>query len=202
MYDKDDPWNFKANNKDFFQNLYSKLDDPWNFQTCEYEKEKYKQTLDLVCSFRPKTVLEIGCSIGLFTQQLASVVEHVHAIDISLIALEKAKRQCQGLNNIDFIDTDLNDLILPIQFDLIVASEVFYYFDLTEESWQRTVNVLDNLLSRNGRIVCIVHEHHDNEVWDTYFPKFSTINLEKVYRNFSTGKPYTISVFKRELKMI
>ena len=65
----------------YFQNLYLKHDDRCGYETCEYEKQKYEHTLDAISSFSPKRILEIGCSIGLFTKQLANIAEHFKLVN-------------------------------------------------------------------------------------------------------------------------
>lgn len=183
--------------KSYFQQLYSEYHDPWDYETNEYDKQKYQYTLDVIQNLHPKKVLEIGCSIGVFTQQLAGIVEHLYAIDFSSIVIEKAKQRCHELNNVTFLEVDLYDLKLPQQVDLVVASEVFYYLDPSEESWSKIVTVLNNVLAHQGHMVCVICGHHMCD-WDSYISKFSNnrIKVERVEYNFSEGLPYTLSVFK------
>ena len=75
-----------------------------------------------------KRVFEPGCSIGVLTRMLAERAESVVASDVSLAALETARRS--GLPG----NVQLDQAVIPHQwppgrFDLIVFSELGYYFD-------------------------------------------------------------------------
>jgi cyclopropane fatty-acyl-phospholipid synthase-like methyltransferase len=59
--------------------------DPFNYQFAAYERRKYHKTLETVLKWRSgaESVLELGCSIGVFTQMLANYFVRVTALDIS-----------------------------------------------------------------------------------------------------------------------
>jgi len=55
----------------YFDALYAASPDPWAFETSAYERAKYAATLDALPARRYRRALEVGCSIGVLTRQLA-----------------------------------------------------------------------------------------------------------------------------------
>ena len=84
-----------------FERLYQQSPDPWGYRTSSYEQEKYAATLAALPKQTHGLALEVGCSIGVFTGQLAARCQHVVAIDFSLSALELARRNLQSVSNVD-----------------------------------------------------------------------------------------------------
>ena len=117
-----------ANNHDrgVFETIYAMNSDPWDYRS-PYEQTKYEQTLSLLPPVRIEEALELACAEGLFTKQLAPLVNNLIAADISQIALNNAAKYCMGLENINFIHLDFIKNPLVGRFDLIVCSEVLYY---------------------------------------------------------------------------
>jgi SAM-dependent methyltransferase len=111
----------------FFENLYAGERDPWSFETSPYEREKYDRSLN---ALRPnyQRALEIGCSIGVFTARLAPRCERLVAVDISERALAVARTRCARLPQVRFERTDVTRAFPSGPFDLIVLSEVGYYW--------------------------------------------------------------------------
>ncbi|MDQ2908222.1 MAG: nodulation S family protein [Candidatus Eremiobacteraeota bacterium] len=107
--------------------MYAKSDDPWSFRTSEYEREKYDRTVATLQRHYARG-LEIGCSIGVLTRRLAQHVEHLLAVDISARAVEQARLACHDLSNVTFAECDVITSYPAGPFDLIVASEVAYYW--------------------------------------------------------------------------
>src|SRR3954467_12699914 len=78
-------WLGNGDRRFIFEKLYLEHGDIWNYETSDYERTKYKQTMERILALRSgnASVLEVGCSIGVFTELLAGQFEHVTAIDIS-----------------------------------------------------------------------------------------------------------------------
>ncbi|RYB06357.1 class I SAM-dependent DNA methyltransferase [Lichenibacterium ramalinae] len=112
----------------YFEDLYSRSPDPWGFRTSPYERDKYAATLAILPRPRYGAALEVGCSIGVFTRLLAARCDRLLALDASPSALAQARRA-----NADLAHVELAEAVLPGGFpdgryDLIVLSEVLYYF--------------------------------------------------------------------------
>ena len=100
--------------------------DPWDY-TSDYEQRKYRHTLELLPDRRPRRALELGCAEGMFTTRLAPRVTELLAVDISDIALGRARERCEGLEHVTFAEHDIADGVPGSGHDLVVCSEILYY---------------------------------------------------------------------------
>jgi len=110
----------------YFEDKYRDDIDPWKFRTSEYEREKYAATIGALRRPRYASALEIGCSIGVLTALLAGRCDEVLAVDASPTAITAAREA--GIANATFQVGALPEDFPAGQFDLIVLSEVMYYF--------------------------------------------------------------------------
>ncbi len=111
----------------YFETLYAADADPWRFASSPYEREKYAATLAALPDRRFSAGLEVGCSIGVLTQQLAARCDRLLALDVAEAALEQARARCP---TVTFERRVVPDAWPPGEFDLIVFSEMLYYLDL------------------------------------------------------------------------
>ncbi len=105
--------------------LYSDVD-PYGTATNSYEQRKYADILEVLGTRRFGRVLEIGCSEGVFTEMLAPLCDEVVAVDISDVAIERAKERLA-----DRAGVRVERRTLPLDypdgpFDLVVCSDVLY----------------------------------------------------------------------------
>ena len=117
---------------EYFEDKYRSDIDPWKFRSSDYEREKYQATIGALSRARYAKCLEIGCSIGVLTSLLAQRCDAVTAIDASPAAIAAAREA--GIANAIFSEGNLPRDFPVGQFDLIMLSEVLYYFvesDLT-----------------------------------------------------------------------
>ena len=112
---------------EYFNSLYAANSDPWAFASSPYEAAKYAATLAALPQARYSSALELGCSIGVLTRQLAPRCAHLLATDIAEAALSRARSRCADLCQITFERRDFTTAFPPGRFDLIVVSEVGYY---------------------------------------------------------------------------
>lgn len=112
----------------YFEALYQADPDPWCFAGSVYERGKYDATLAALPRPRYARALEVGCSIGVLTADLAARCDDLLAVDAAEMALATARRRCAGLPNLAFRRLWLPDE-WPAEtgFDLILLSEVLYY---------------------------------------------------------------------------
>ena len=111
---------------EYFEQKYRGDIDPWQFRSSDYEREKYQSTIGALSRPRYANALEIGCSIGVFTALLAQRCDAVTAIDASATAIAAAR--AAKIANATFEVGTLPRDFPAGQFDLIVLSEVMYYF--------------------------------------------------------------------------
>lgn len=113
----------------FFEAKYATDPDPWSFETDVYEKMRYQTILDALDRRSYSRAFEPGCSVGVLTELLAPRCDSLEALDASATAVARAKRRCQRFPRVN-ISVGVLPADLPEgKFDLIVFSEIGYYFD-------------------------------------------------------------------------
>ncbi len=140
---------------DYFESLYGRSadGDPWRFAESLYEAAKYKATLDRLPRLRYTSALEVGCSIGVLTKQLADRVDRLLAIDIVFSALDQAKDRCHDCRHVRFELLNVLDAVPSGPFDLIVLSEVAYYW--TQTDFEMVFQGLIAQLAPSGQMILV-----------------------------------------------
>ena len=117
----------------YFDALYERDPDPWQFETSDYERAKYAATLAALSRPRYRFGLEVGCSIGVLTAELAPRCDRLLGIDVAEAALARARARLQSQSNVRFACRAFPGEVqaeAPLDgFDLIMLSEVLYYLD-------------------------------------------------------------------------
>ncbi len=144
----------------YFDELYAARSDPWEFATSRYEAEKYAATLAALPRARYCRALELGCSIGVLTRQLAERCEHLLATDVSEAALKQAREMCEGLDQIQFEQSDLALTFPEGRFDLILVSEIGYYFSADDLTKIRTA--IARALAPGGHLLLVHYTGETN----------------------------------------
>jgi SAM-dependent methyltransferase len=114
--------------REYFEDLYEQSPDPWDFETSPYERKKYERTLGVLQGRRYRRALEVGCSIGVFTTMLAPLCDEVRAVDVSEKAVAAARNRLAGFPHARVERRRLPEQTPEGPFDLIVVSEVLYYW--------------------------------------------------------------------------
>ncbi|ALW83871.1 methyltransferase [Hymenobacter sedentarius] len=113
---------------EYFDHVYRANRDPWNYESSPYERDKYAATLAALPHPNYAEALEIGCSLGVLTAQLAARTGHLLAVDVNEAALAQARQRCAGLPHVDLELMQVPDQFPGQQFDLILVSEVGYFW--------------------------------------------------------------------------
>jgi SAM-dependent methyltransferase len=116
----------------YFDALYQADPDPWKFETSDYEAEKYAATIAALPKSRYCSAFEIGGSIGVLTEKLATRTDQLLSIDVSKIAQARAIQRCQNLSHVRFQIMQVPNEFPEERFDLILVSEVGYYLSLKD----------------------------------------------------------------------
>jgi len=139
-----------------FDAMFGDGDDPWSSDSW-YERRKRGLTLAALGRERYDRVLDLGCSTGVLTTDLAGRADAVVGIDASARALDIAKNGGgQAISWIHGVAPDvLDDIAGP--FDLVVLSEVAYFlrpFDL----WLTLAALLERL-TPGGELLLVNWRH-------------------------------------------
>jgi predicted TPR repeat methyltransferase len=136
-----------------FERLYARSPDPWNYCTSEYEREKYAATLAALPQPAYKLAVEIGCSIGAFTEMLAPRCEWLLAADFSQRALQLARERLAVLENVELLAVSFPEEMPPGSWDLVVCSEVLYYLD--RPALEDAIGYFEAQLSRSMTVLVV-----------------------------------------------
>jgi SAM-dependent methyltransferase len=117
---------------EYFDQVYQANRDPWNFETSPYEQAKYAATLAALPHSHYAEAFEIGCSLGVLTAQLAPYCGHLLAVDVSEAALVQARARCADFAQVEIKQMRVPDEFPSQQFNLILVSEVGYYWSPTD----------------------------------------------------------------------
>ncbi|WP_395395925.1 SAM-dependent methyltransferase (plasmid) [Novosphingobium sp. BL-8A] len=138
----------------YFDDIFGSDDDPWDLASSAYEAAKFAHTHDVLADRRYARALEIGCAHGVLTGYLAPLCDSLLAVDISAKALAQARARLG-----DQPGVRLARMAFPQEapeakdFDLVVLSEVTYYWDLAD--LDRAGKWLRDHVVRGGRIILV-----------------------------------------------
>ncbi len=122
-----------------FERLYAQSEDPWGYCTSPYERRKYLATLAALPDRPLGRVLELGCSIGVFTALLADRACEIVGLDFSSRAIELAALRVGARSNLRLVLGAFPTETPAGPWDVIVCSEVLYYLSGellgTAENW-------------------------------------------------------------------
>lgn len=113
----------------YFEALYAADPDPWQFAASPYEAAKYAATLAALPRPRYAAAFEAGCSIGVLTRQFAARCDRLLAVDAAAQPLRQASQHCADLPHVTFRQARLPAEWPDASFDLIVLSEIAYYWN-------------------------------------------------------------------------
>lgn len=135
-------WDPARTSPEFFEAKYRAAADPWNFSSSESELARYDAVMAALGERHFVHGFEPACSIGVLTGRLAQVCDRVSAFDLSPTAATRAAERCAGLPSVEVHCASLLDLVPDPTVDLVLLSEIGYYF--TTEQW---TGILDRLVS-------------------------------------------------------
>src|SRR4051794_26372949 len=132
------------------ERFYAGEHDPFGFDSNPYEAAKFDDLLGVIGAGPFEHALEVGCSIGSFTERLAPRCGELLATDISQVAVERAQRRLAEHPNVRVERRTIPRELPEGPFDLIVCSDVLYY--LPARRLRRTLGLLAARLAPRGWI--------------------------------------------------
>jgi len=155
----------------FFEEWYQTSNDPWHFASSAYELARYDATLAALSRQSYQRGFEPGCSVGVLTAALALRVDHLLACDISETAVARARERCRQFDHVDIYRGNAADIPPAGEFDLIVFSELGYYFSAPQLT--DVIHGLSGRVQPGGEFVAVHwlgsspdHVLHGDEVHD------------------------------------
>jgi cyclopropane fatty-acyl-phospholipid synthase-like methyltransferase len=103
-------------------NLYYSTQDPWRISRAKFRDKVLRRSVSKFVA--GKSVLELGCGEGHLTQAIFSAARSVVGVDISGVAIDRAKA-C-GIPNAKFENADFLGVSFE-GYDVIAAIECLYY---------------------------------------------------------------------------
>ena len=149
--------------------------DPWDYAGVPYQGDRIRREVELLDSARGKArfarALEVGCAEGMFTELLAERCDSLLAVDISRVALARARQRRDWNGCVSFAEFDLRVDPIPDTYDLIVIVHTLEYIRnpiLIRRARAKLVNALrpgGHLLVGTMR----TSELLENAWWGRYF---------------------------------
>jgi SAM-dependent methyltransferase len=136
-----------------FEARYAADRDPWDFETSAYEHDKYERTLAALGDRRYVRAFEPGCSIGVFTAQLAERCDALLAVDIAQPAVDAARERLATQHHVRVERRTLPEEWPAGPFDLVVCSELLYYWD--RPTLQAALPTIAGSLAPGGRLIAV-----------------------------------------------
>jgi predicted TPR repeat methyltransferase len=121
-----------STSRSYFEQMYRHHADPWEFESSPYEQRKYAVTVASLPRSRYRSAFEPGCSVGVLTELLATRCDGLLSSDIIPSALQRAEARLRKNRHVRFQERSIPDQWPSGPFDLVVLSEIAYYFDLTD----------------------------------------------------------------------
>lgn len=142
---------------DYFDQLYATSADPWGFATRWYEARKYALSLALLPAERYRDAFEPGCSVGVLTELLAPRCDRLLSCDGAGAAVREAAARTAQLPNVRVARAVIPDDWPAGEFDLIVFSEILYYF--AGDDLARVVSLGVDALRPGGTLLAVHWRH-------------------------------------------
>lgn len=116
----------------YFDAMFQDTEDPWRFRTRWYEQRKRALTLACLPAPRYGRAYEPGCANGELSAALAMRCDSLLVSDGSSVAVDLARRRLHGLSHVEVRQAWLPQQWPEGRFDLVVFSELGFYFDAAQ----------------------------------------------------------------------
>jgi SAM-dependent methyltransferase len=181
--------NLDPASQDFFEEMYRHSSDPWNFASSPYELSRYNAIMHALNTKHYRHAFEPGCSVGVLTERLAPLCDRVDAMDISPTAVTIATERCTRFRHVEIDCKSLDDSFSVENIDLLVLSEIGYYFN--RDRWRSLVEHLLKSVAPSGTILAVHwlgqskdHRQHGDSVHEV-LRSVNSMSLEYSERNMS-----------------
>jgi SAM-dependent methyltransferase len=122
--------------------------------SCRLSNARMTRAILELGSVAGKRVIDIGCGDGTYTAELAAAgATSVLGVDAADVAVERARANCAGRDNVSFEVVDIYSLEAPAErFDLAVVRGILHHLYDVERAIERVAKVADVIvvLEPNG----------------------------------------------------
>ncbi len=180
---------------EYFDETYERHDDPWGLATRWYETRKRSLMLASLPLEEYGTALEIGSSIGVTTEALAGRCRELLSVDVSAAAVERARERVGEAATIEVRDVTRD--FPGGEFDLVVLSEVGYYFGAS--ALVRVLASIGAALTPRGTLVACHWRHPVGDYplsGDEVHAAIEGLGLERIVRH--EEEDFLLEVFSRD----
>ena len=137
----------------YFEQWDRRSDDPWGHLASGYERERYAWTLAALGGRRVGRALEVGCSLGMFTEMLADHCDEVLGVDISEVSVARARERLAAVPDVSFERRTLPAEMPAGPFDLVVCADVLVYWTATE--LRAALRAIEGALAPGGALLLV-----------------------------------------------
>jgi SAM-dependent methyltransferase len=141
----------------YFDEMYATAPDPWGFEDRWYEARKYAISMAMLPRQHYDSGFEPGCSIGVLTRRLAARCHRLLACDAAPAAVRAATARTSHLPHVRVDRRVLPSQWPPGDFDLIVLSELLYYFG--DEDLRQVLDRAASALRPGGSLLAVHWQH-------------------------------------------
>ena len=147
--------------------LFDKSPDPWRYDS-PGERIRHDIAEEIISRIEDASardrVLEIGCAEGAFTERLAGHSRSLLSLDVSVAAIEHARRRRAWGNAVRFARFDLLRDEIPGSYTLVVVMDVLTYFQSVSQLRAIREKIVD-VVEPGGWI--LVGDVRQSEVFET-----------------------------------
>ena len=141
----------------YFRERYAASPDPYGLADRWYEARKYALTVALLPRQRYDAAFEPGCSVGVLTAQLAPRCGSLLACDAIDSAVASARARTANLPGVRVERLAIPREWPPGEFDLIIFSEILYYFD--DADLDQVLRLGTGALRQDGHLLAVHWRH-------------------------------------------
>jgi SAM-dependent methyltransferase len=136
-----------------FERQYRESGDPWDLATSAYEQGRYDSTIAALEGRRYGRALELGASIGILSGRLAALSDELVTLEPAPTAVAQARAHLKGRVDVEVLEGSAPEDLPDGPFDLIVCSEVLYYFSADE--LHTVLDAVEARLSPGGLLIAV-----------------------------------------------
>ena len=152
----------------YYEQLYQTHDDPWAYAQAA-EQAKYRLSLETARRWQshPNRVLEVACSLGYLTEQLAGYAPDVYGFDVSETAVREARARCQRRRSATQFHLTVGAAAEPAYpngfFEVVFMQDVL--LEITDDPDLRRLILRRSLqlLAPGGVLVLTDYQHPDHQ---------------------------------------